>query len=80
MSLAWLSYPPGRVPRLITRPFLKMTALSAGQPVLGSVAAVPDIPAPVPPLLTSKTALLLLPGSAPRSRRWPSFQEKACTR
>src|SRR5580693_5032078 len=41
MSLAWLSYPPGRVPRLITRPFLKMTALSAGQPVLGSVAAVP---------------------------------------
>src|SRR5438445_2719191 len=32
MSLAWLSKPPGRVPRSVTLPPLNITAWSAGQP------------------------------------------------
>jgi hypothetical protein len=57
-----------------------MVAWSAGQPVFGSVMAVSDMPTPTPLPFTSNTALLLLPGSAPRSRRCAFRHANACTR
>src|SRR5262249_28455826 len=78
MSLAWLSYPPRGVPGPVPCPPVNMTAGPAAQPVCGSVMAVSDMPPPTPLPLPSKTALLLLPGSPPRSRRCPPRHSNAC--